>query len=563
MKVTDFDTHVRTSDQYAQYADDKRREIAILGVVSEIGSLISALKKERLGEHGKGGGRRAKAAVSEEIGDIIWYCFSLSQIENQGKPVDILAQDIRELRKELTAKGGSADLFRAALSKSNLDSFLEGASQFPRLKQRTFGDYQQLAFKTARTKEDTLLGVCLSVLLQLGAELVRNLLPESEKEINTTLPDRPVNRILGEIAWHLSAVATLYDLPLDEVIVENVTKTAFRTNRSNTTPLHDDDMPNHEQLPRRFEIKIVTVAEGRSRMYYQDKKIGDDLTDNAYDEDGYRFHDVMHLANAAKLGWSPVLRSMMGRKRKSVPKTDEVEDGARAQIVEEAVLKTIHSEARKMATLSGNNMSSAPLFVDRDQISFSFLKFVRGLVAGLEVEANTFWEWEDAIFDGYRAYNLLRQYGQGTITVDLQKRTIEFSEHVSLNLNGVVGGLGSHVLETSQGESLDGNPLGTLLSKSEVRATGRDKIAKMRLVTAKAAILQSLGISVTDSDRFRELELTELEGGILSVRTSGVVQETAWQRGITIFRTSFSNTQSSLSCCVLAIADPASNKGSA
>ena len=63
--------------------------------------------------------------------------------------------------------------------------------------------------------------------------------------------------------------------------------------------------------------------------------LGDDLTDNSYREDGYRFHDVMHLANVACLHWSPVLHALMKRKRKSNRRTDEVEDGARAMIFEE------------------------------------------------------------------------------------------------------------------------------------------------------------------------------------------------------------------------------------
>ena len=58
--------------------------------------------------------------------------------------------------------------------------------------------------------------------------------------------------------------------------------------------------------------------------------IGDRLTDNKTEEDDYRFHDVFHLAYAAILGWSPVTRSLFKVKRKSDPKTDETQDGARA-----------------------------------------------------------------------------------------------------------------------------------------------------------------------------------------------------------------------------------------
>src|SRR4029079_14836619 len=62
-----------------------------------------------------------------------------------------------------------------------------------------------------------------------------------------------------------------------------------------------------------------------------------ELTDNAYENDGYRFHDVSHRADAAVLGWSPIIRSGLKRKRKSNHKTDEVEDGGRAKAIEEGV----------------------------------------------------------------------------------------------------------------------------------------------------------------------------------------------------------------------------------
>ena len=56
---------------------------------------------------------------------------------------------------------------------------------------------------------------------------------------------------------------------------------------------------------------------------------GDRLTDNIVDPDGYRYHDIFHFAYAVHLGWSPVIRSLLRAKRKSVPATDENEDGGR------------------------------------------------------------------------------------------------------------------------------------------------------------------------------------------------------------------------------------------
>ena len=58
--------------------------------------------------------------------------------------------------------------------------------------------------------------------------------------------------------------------------------------------------------------------------------IGDPLTDNMLDPDGYRFHDVFHFAHAAILHWSPTFRALIKHKRKDDPKVDEAQDGGRA-----------------------------------------------------------------------------------------------------------------------------------------------------------------------------------------------------------------------------------------
>ena len=37
-------------------------------------------------------------------------------------------------------------------------------------------------------------------------------------------------------------------------------------------------------------------------MTIDGKRVGDLLTDNSHDDDGYRFHDVFHYSNAVLLG---------------------------------------------------------------------------------------------------------------------------------------------------------------------------------------------------------------------------------------------------------------------
>ena len=68
-----------------------------------------------------------------------------------------------------------------------------------------------------------------------------------------------------------------------------------------------DGYDEPEQLPRRFRYTFgyKTDEEGVARVVMRgedETQLGDGLTDNAFDQDGYRFHDVLHLSHAALLG---------------------------------------------------------------------------------------------------------------------------------------------------------------------------------------------------------------------------------------------------------------------
>ena len=104
-------------------------------------------------------------------------------------------------------------------------------------------------------------------------------------------------------------------------------------------------------------------------------KTGDDLSDNRYQDDGYRFHDVFHIAYAAHvLGWSPTIRALMRRKRKSVPIVDEVEDGGRAIAIEEGIVAMTFSYAERRNFLEGANAIDAGI-----------LRIIKDMTAHLEV----------------------------------------------------------------------------------------------------------------------------------------------------------------------------------
>jgi MazG C-terminal domain len=141
------------------------------------------------------------------------------------------------------------------------------------------------------------------------------------------------------------------------------------------------------------------------------------MQDNAYDEDGYRFHDVFHLAHAAKLGWSPVLRGKLltpSRKRRSTPEVDEVEDGGRAIVIDEAIVAYVWEYARRHRFLDGVTTVDYPV-----------LKTIRQLTGGLEVAARTAHDWEEAILAGYRVFREIRARKGGVVAVDLRARSID------------------------------------------------------------------------------------------------------------------------------------------
>lgn len=503
---------------------EERFEIALYGLAGEVGSLVTAVKKRLLAK-GRRNWNVPNDEIVEELGDSIWYCFALGNAA--GLRASYFELDIRGLIEEVGAKDARGGQIRSILG-DRTQRFLDEAPGF--LDSAVAGTasmdhYQRVAFLTSRAQADTLVEVCLAVLQQLLAELFRTRLPALEKELNKRLPDRGVDIILGEVVWHLSALASLYGLKLSDISGKNVVKLDRRFGRGTPSPLKDEDRPASEQLPRQFEIGFVTIGRGRSRMYLDGRRLGDDLTDNAYADDGYRFHDVMHLALAAKLGWSPVLRKLIGRKRRGDPRTDEVEDGARAGIVEEAVIKAIHAEGVRLAALAipGPADGSAELFTAGTDISFSFLRRLEGLVAGLEVEKNHYWEWEDAITSGFALFNRLRAQGQGTVTIDLEARTLSFSNPVFINVKGRNAGIGVAEVDAAEDPHL-------LLTK-ELGLASQFGVAPV--LARKDAILSALGLDLTFR---REIDVEGWKGDLVAVRAIGGVRDAMWERGVVAFR---------------------------
>lgn len=67
-----------------------------------------------------------------------------------------------------------------------------------------------------------------------------------------------------------------------------------------------------------FQARIADIAPGQCQLWLDDVPVGDVLNDNAYREDGYRFHDLTHLAFLAHFGYSAVIAQL---RTGNVPKT--------------------------------------------------------------------------------------------------------------------------------------------------------------------------------------------------------------------------------------------------
>ncbi|TCB94447.1 pyrophosphatase [Micromonospora zingiberis] len=218
---------------------------------------------------------------------------------------------------------------------------------------------------------------------------------------------------LGDVLWYLSTVAHHLDLDLDDVATANLSKISDRWRHTPADAIpFDNDLDASEQLPRHadFVFTLTRSPEDRevSVLTCNGEQVGDPITNASHIADGYCFHDIFHLSYAAVLGWSPVMRSLLKRKRRSNPRTDEAEDGGRAIAIEEGISALVFAYASRHHYLEGKN------HIDND-----VLDTIHGMVAHLEVGAHRAADWEKAILTGFAAWRTLRHYGGGTVRLDL------------------------------------------------------------------------------------------------------------------------------------------------
>jgi NTP pyrophosphatase (non-canonical NTP hydrolase) len=233
---------------------------------------------------------------------------------------------------------------------------------------------------------------------------------------------------LGDIMWYVANVASKFKLSLNAIAAQNLSKVEDRwRGPTDARSLYDEHLPTTQQLPRRFEYSFEhRTIEGATKVLMVDRSngdsletTGDPLTDNAYQDDGYRFHDVLHLAFAACLGWSPVLRKLLRNKKvldhRSPKQIDEVEDGGRARVVEEGVAFASYVYAADHDYLAGV-----------EAVDWQLLRHIKQMTSRLEVRNRTTKEWNDVLLHGFKIWRQLRKHGGGAVRGDLMSGTIEF-----------------------------------------------------------------------------------------------------------------------------------------
>ena len=272
--------------------------------------------------------------------------------------------------------------------------------------------YQDEAHKTDETKKSTvsLYGLAgeVGTIFSLFKKRARDNL--SFEKFQEQLREE-----LGDLLWYISSIASIHKLRLGDIAEQNLTKSRSLFDEGDITQF-DKTFKSGERLPRSLSVEFrLDPKTKRSEMLVNGDRVGDPLSDNAHEEDYYRFHDIFHLSFMTFLGWSPVMRRVLKLKRKTDPKIDENEDGARAAITEEAISAIIFNIAE-----------DNDFFHEIRSIPFSLLKTIANLASKFEVKACTFKQWQQAIWHACQIYRELVANGGGTVELDLDEPRISY-----------------------------------------------------------------------------------------------------------------------------------------
>ncbi len=366
--ISEYEKIVKDTDQFAP----KDIQPILLGLFGEVGSAMSAVKKLKRENKAFGG---YKQAVIDELGDAFWYFTALT------------------MRCKLSVSdviyGHTKDNKNAPLLQAN-DDPQRPVSQVLKLPPAT-GDISK-------------------ALIQLGH--ATSSLFKIEGANKATRRD-----LLSKFAIIFLKVISLVKVSFESILDINSKKVQGRFIMPDAADLpdFDKDFLPEEQLPRNFEIEIKERKNGKVYMQMNGVFIGDPLTDNIRVEDFFRFHDVLHFSHVAILHWSPTIRGLLKRKRKSKPAFDEGEDSGRGVVIEEGLAAWVFSKAKELDYFEGH-----------DKVSIDILKTIEDFVKGYEVAKCPAALWEKAILDGYKVFRQVVKRKSGIIIVNRDERTLTY-----------------------------------------------------------------------------------------------------------------------------------------
>lgn len=387
LTIADYADQSNQTDQFSSVPNGSIN--LTFGFFGEIGGLLSALKKVNRDDL-----RQSETQVAgEEIGDALWYLVAIAN----ASAISPQALGERCLVYLRTRLGENSHSNGADASFRQIDGLiaLHGAD--------------------LESQRSTL----LREVARASGEIVGN--PETPQ---LPLHHATQTELIAQLLGMLGLLSASFHLKVEDIARDNIAKTHGRwpgPSPEYTLPF-DASLEAHEQLPRIIPMEFVERQATNGTYVVQQLhgvNIGDRLTDNSNEPDDYRFHDVFHLAYVAHLGWSPVIRSLLKLKRKSMPLIDENEDGARATIIEEGIATWIFNHAKSRDYYAG---------VEVGKLEYGLLKQVSSMVEGYEVSAVPLWQWEKAILDGFRVFREVRRPENrgGRVTVDMLKHTLSF-----------------------------------------------------------------------------------------------------------------------------------------
>ena len=340
----------------------------LMGLYGEVGSVMAPAKKLHREKEVYTG---YQSAAEEEFGDVLWYFATLARRLGHQLP-DVLSRAAKDYTTTVAASDTPAGPIVYVVAASAL-----------------------------RELDDAL--------LELGRAATELLVLVSDSS--------RAEELLDAFARSYLQALQASRLTFSRVVNRNIAKTSgrFLEPDRQVLPVFDSEFGEDERLPSQFEIHIKQRKSGQTYLQWNGVFVGNPLTDNILDPDGYRFHDVFHFAHAAVLHWSPTFRALIKHKRKSNRVIDEAQDGGRAIVVEEGLSAWLFTRAKELRFFEGQT-----------SLSFDLLKTVNEFVQGYEVQMCPLRLWEDAILQGYSVFRDVRAQNGGVVIGDRTARTLRF-----------------------------------------------------------------------------------------------------------------------------------------